>query len=75
MFSQFGLMLDWWVWSLIAILLVGILGYRQVDLSAKVLIVLVALEYLIVLIVDFAILGAGGAEGRALPSTSSTSRR
>ena len=65
-FSQFGLMLDWWVYSLIAILLVGILGYRQVDLSAKVMVVLVGLEYLIVLIVDFAILGAGGAEGTGL---------
>jgi amino acid transporter len=60
-FSQFGMMLPWWVYSLIAILLVGILGYRQVDLSAKVMVVLVGLEYLVVLIVDFAILAAGGA--------------
>lgn len=65
-FSQFGLILDWWVYSLIAVLLVGILGYRQVDLSAKVMVVLVALEYLVVLIVDFAILAAGGAEGQGL---------
>lgn len=65
-FSQFGINLDWWVYSLIAIALVGILGYRQVDLSAKVMVVLVGLEYLIVLIVDFAILGAGGAEGNGL---------
>ena len=65
-FAGFGIVLDWWVWSLIAIALVGLLGYRQVDLSAKVLVVLVALEYLIVLIVDFAILGAGGAEGSGL---------
>ncbi len=62
-FSQFGLTWDWWVYSLIAVLLVGILGYRQVDLSAKVLIVLVALEYLIVFIVDFAIIAKGGAAG------------
>lgn len=59
-FSEFGLFLPWWGWSIIAIVLFGILGYRQVDLSAKVLVVLVALEYLIVLIVDFAILGQGG---------------
>ncbi len=65
-FSQFGITLDWWVYSLIAIALVGLLGYRQVDLSAKVMVVLVGLEYLIVLIVDFAILGAGGAEGTGL---------
>lgn len=65
-FSQFGINLDWWIYSLIAILLVGLLGYRQVDLSAKVMVVLVGLEYLIVLIVDFAILAAGGAEGQGL---------
>ena len=65
-FGQFGLTLDWWVYSLIAILLVGILGYRQVDLSARVLIVLVALEYIIVFIVDFAILFAGGDQGNSL---------
>lgn len=65
-FGQFGLSLPWWVYSLAAILLVGVLGYQQVDLSAKVMIVLVGLEYLIVLIVDFAILGAGGAEGTGL---------
>ena len=42
-FGQFGINLPWYVWSLIAIALVGILGYRQVDLSAKVMIVLVLL--------------------------------
>ncbi|ANT50175.1 APC family permease [Mesorhizobium amorphae] len=65
-FSELGLTLPWWGWSLLAIILVGILGYRQVDLSAKVLVVAVALEYLIVLIVDFAILAKGGDHGLAL---------
>ncbi|MEH7830083.1 APC family permease [Gemmobacter denitrificans] len=65
-FADLGIVQPWWVWSLLAILLVGVLGYRQVDLSARVLIVLVVLEYLIVLLVDFAILGAGGAEGLSL---------
>ncbi len=65
-FGGFGIVLPWYVWSLIAVLLVGFLGYRQVDLSAKVMVVLVALEYLIVLIVDFAIIGQGGDHGLAL---------
>jgi amino acid transporter len=65
-FAEFGIVLPWYIWSLIAIALVGLLGYRQVDLSAKVLIFVVLLEYLIVLIVDFAILGSGGANGLAL---------
>ncbi|MBZ7927190.1 APC family permease (plasmid) [Ensifer adhaerens] len=60
-FAGFGIELPWYLWSLIAVALVGVLGYRQVDLSAKVMIVLVLLEYLIVLLVDFAILGKGGA--------------
>lgn len=60
-FGSFGLILPWWGWSLLALLLVGLLGYRQVDLSARVLIVLVALEYLVVLVVDLAILAQGGA--------------
>jgi amino acid transporter len=62
-FGEFGLHLPWWGWSFIAVILFGILGYRKVDLSAKVMVTLVALEYLIVLIVDFAILGTGGAAG------------
>jgi len=65
-FGELGLTLPWWGWSLLAVILVAILGYRQVDLSAKVLVVAVALEYLIVLIVDFAILSKGGANGLAL---------
>lgn len=66
-FSSMGITLPWYVWSLIAVLLVGFLGYRQVDLSAKILIVLVALEYLIVLIVDAAILIKGGPAGTTAP--------
>jgi amino acid transporter len=62
-FASMGIVLPWWVWSFLAIALVAVLGYRQVDLSAKVLVVLVALEYLIVLLVDFGILGQGGAHG------------
>jgi amino acid transporter len=66
-FAELGINLPWYVWSYVAIALVGILGYRQVDLSAKVLVVLVALEYVIVLVVDFAILAKGGPEGTTAP--------
>ncbi len=65
--GSMGIDLAWYIWSLIAVLLVGFLGYRQVDLSAKVLVVLVALEYLIVLIVDAAILIKGGPAGTTAP--------
>lgn len=55
--------LPWYVWSLIGWAVVGLLGYRQIDLSAKVLAVLVIAEYVAVLILDVAIVGKGGAEG------------
>jgi amino acid transporter len=42
-----------------------VLGYRQVDLSVKVLSILVSLEFLIVLILDAAILIQGGQGGTA----------
>ena len=50
---------------IIGIALVAIFGYRRVDLSAKVLTVLVLLEYVIVLIVDVAIVGTGGGKAEA----------
>jgi amino acid transporter len=62
-FAGFGLELPWYVWAYIAIAIVAVLGYRQVDLSAKVLLVLVALEFLIVILLNLAILFKGGAAG------------
>lgn len=62
-FAQWGLELPWYVWTYIAIALVAVLGYRQVDLSAKVLVVLVALEFLIVIALNLSILFKGGASG------------
>ena len=51
--------------------LIAVLGYRQVDLSLKVLGVLVAAEFIIVLILDVAILVKGGAGGSSGLSGSS----
>ena len=65
LFAGYGVNAPWWLYSLVAIVLVSILGYRQVDLSAKVLGMLVIVEYMIVLLVDFVILGKGGAHGLA----------
>ncbi|OYU37885.1 MAG: amino acid permease [Pseudorhodobacter sp. PARRP1] len=66
LFASFGLNLPWWVWSYIAIALVAIFGYRSVDLSAKVLTVLVILEYVVVLIFDFAVIGKGADAGLSM---------
>ncbi len=62
-FAQFGINLEWYVWTYIAIALVAVLGYRQVDLSAKVLMVLVLAEFAIVVLLNLAILIKGGAAG------------
>lgn len=61
-----GLALPWYDYSLLAVAAVAILGYRQVDLSAKILSLLVIGEYLAVLILDVAILRRGGAHGITL---------
>jgi amino acid transporter len=66
LFASFGLTLPWWVWSYAAIAFCAFFGYRAVDLSAKVLTVLVILEYVVVLILDFAIIGKGGAQGLSM---------
>jgi amino acid transporter len=54
--ERLGLGWPWWTYSMAALLLVGWLGYRQVDLSAKVLSVLVVGEYVAVLLLDVAVL-------------------
>lgn len=53
-----GLEIPWWVCSLAGWLIVGIMGVNKVDLSAKVLGVLVALEFLVVIIYDVFAFGA-----------------
>lgn len=50
----------WWVGTLIILALVGVLGYRHIDLSSKVLGVLLTAEVLVVVVVDVAILVSGG---------------
>ncbi len=62
-FGAYGLNLPWYVWSYIAIAIVAVLGYRQVDLSAKVLMALVGLEFLIVILLNLSILISGGESG------------
>lgn len=53
----------WWVISFAAMALIGFFGYRQVDLSLKVLAVLVAAEFLIVILFDLMVLFKGGGLG------------
>lgn len=50
--AKLGFVSPWWVWIFICILIVGLLGVNRVDLSAKVLGILVALEFVVVIVFD-----------------------
>ncbi|MEU6661983.1 APC family permease [Streptomyces sp. NPDC046821] len=68
--QQLGVNLPWSVWAFIAMVLVGVLAYVEIDLSAKVLGVLMVCEVIVLLVVDFAIVGQGGAHGISFTSFS-----
>jgi amino acid transporter len=52
MAGAFGLELAWWVWALLALAAVGVLGVARVDLNARVLAALLVLEIAVVVIYD-----------------------
>ena len=56
--AKLGVSSPWWLWILLCIVLVGVLGVNRVDLSAKVLGVLVGLEFLVVIVFDIVALVA-----------------
>ncbi|MFT4263332.1 MAG: APC family permease [Nocardioides sp.] len=63
-----GLSLSWWVWALLLVGVVGVLGFRHVELSAKVLGVLLVAEVGIVLVLSVVILVQGGNDGISVDS-------
>jgi len=63
MAANFGIELSWWVWVLIAWVVVLILFLLSVDIGAKVLGVLLTLEILSVVITAIAVFVKGGPEG------------
>ncbi|MCB1274122.1 MAG: APC family permease [Leucobacter sp.] len=50
--AKFGFASPWWLWVILCIIVVGLLGINKIDLSAKVLGILVALEFVVVIIFD-----------------------
>jgi amino acid transporter len=60
--------LPWWVWALVFWAGAGILGYLKVQLSARVLSLLLLLELIVIVAYDAAIFLAGGGEA-GLPPT------
>lgn len=63
-----GPSVPWWVLSLGVVAITGLLGYRHIDLSSKVLGVLLIAEIGIVLILDIAIMVKGGNQGLSMVS-------
>ncbi|MDF1706128.1 MAG: APC family permease [Aeromicrobium sp.] len=62
--------LPWYVWSAVALAVVGLLGYRNIALSGRVLGVLLVAEVAIVLVMSLAIVLQGGGDTGALSSGS-----
>ncbi|MET9326630.1 APC family permease [Tsukamurella sp. NPDC003166] len=58
-----GVAIPWWVPTAAGLTLIGVLGYRNVEVSARVLGVLLVAEIGIVVVVDAAIVLRGGAAG------------
>lgn len=54
--------LAWWVWAILVLALITFLGYRNIELSGKILGVLLAAEVIIVVVLDAAIVFAGGGD-------------
>jgi amino acid transporter len=64
----------WWVWALGVLALVGFLGYRHIELSAKVLGVALVLEIAVVVIFDIAVFVSGAAPKASLAHPSPQKR-
>ncbi|WP_433521421.1 APC family permease [Nocardia pseudovaccinii] len=52
--------ISWWVWTLIVAGVVGILGYVNIDVSTRVLLILVVIEVIVVVAYDLVVFGTGG---------------
>jgi amino acid transporter len=61
--NLFGIHLPWWIYAYVVMALIAMLGYRQIDVSAKVLGFFVVGEFIGVFILNLGILKAGGAAG------------
>ena len=61
--GRFGLDVPWWAFSIIAAVVMGVLGYREIDLSVKVLGVLLIGEMAIIGVLAAATLIRGGYSG------------
>jgi amino acid transporter len=58
-----GPSIDWWIYNLILIAVVGVLGFFRITLSAKILTVAMCLEVVVIVIYNSVVFAQGGTEG------------
>ncbi|WP_066911047.1 APC family permease [Millisia brevis] len=58
-----GPQFPWWIWALLAFAVITYLGYRNIELSSRVLGVLLVAEIAVVVLLDVVIIARGGADG------------
>lgn len=61
--AKTGFTLDWWVWCLVAIAIIGTLGWLRIDLNAKVLALFLTAEVIVVAFFDLVVAGNPSPEG------------
>ncbi|MBG9813652.1 hypothetical protein ABD68_19360 [Bacillus endophyticus] len=61
--SHFGINIDWWVYSLIALILIGFIGYRHLEVGTKILSILMFMEIGILLLLSIVALFNPSPEG------------
>jgi amino acid transporter len=69
-FTQLGLGVPWWIAGIVGVVIVGLLGYRSVDISAQVLAVLMVAEMALLALFDIAVLVRLGLSALPLSSWS-----
>lgn len=55
-----GIDIPWGVWSAVSVLVIGLLGYRRIEVGAKVLAVLLTVEIAILLVISIAVIVQNG---------------
>ncbi|HEY1026004.1 MAG TPA: APC family permease [Pseudomonas sp.] len=66
--SLFGIAPPWWLLTLAAIVVIGVLGYRRIEMSSKFLGVALILEIAVVLLIDLLVVTDKGITGLPLES-------
>jgi len=58
-----GPAINWWVYNVALIIVVGVLGFFRITLSARILTVAMCLEVVVIVIYNAVVFGQGGSEG------------